>query len=112
MQRKHDSNRQSAIRWFHHCMTAPLSLHRNQLSMIHRLIYGSNVIVADARYKMDEKATKTQKCTALKEEQVSSNLKAITCRHGGRKKCDGWGKKGCIQDFGENKSYGENIFLQ
>lgn len=58
MQCKLDSNRQSAMRWFHPCRDVSLSLRWNQLSVVRRLIYGSNVTVANAQYKMDEKATK------------------------------------------------------
>lgn len=77
MQCKLDSNRQSAITWFHPCRAASLSLCWNQLSVVHRLIYGSNVNIAHAQYEMDEKATKMQtqysiKCTT-KEEQVKDN---------------------------------------
>lgn len=78
MQCKLDSNRQSAIRWFHHCIAASVSLHRNQLFMIYRLIYGSNVIIACSQYRMDEKVTKMQtqfsiKFTTLKEEHPKYN---------------------------------------
>lgn len=88
--------------------------------MIHRFIYGSNVIIAYVRRKTDEKATKMQtqcsrKSTTLKEGQpkdndcinifgCTSSLKAITWRKKG-KKIDAWGgKKDVDQDLGGKKA--------
>lgn len=77
--------------------------------MIHRLIYGSNVIIAYVRSKMYEKATRMQtqcsiKCSTLKEEQPKDNdcINIFGCTSRtksnnmeGKKKWMGGGGKGC-----------------